>query len=127
MTGWRLGYIYTKNNIIDYMNKINQHLITNVPVFIQDAGLEALKNNKKDIKIFNLTLKKNFQYLNSQFKKYNFLLPDLLGGMFIFIDISRFGLKSDDFVKNYYTHIKLPAHRYFFGKKWDFYKNIIKQ
>lgn len=125
MTGWRLGYIYTKNNIIDYMNKINQHLITNVPVFIQDAGLEALKNNKKDIKIFNLTLKKNFLYLNSQFKKYNFLLPDLLGGMFVFIDISRFGLKSDEFSEKLLHSYKVACTPgIFFGKKWDFYIRI---
>ena len=58
MTGWRVGYIFTKNNLINYMNKINQHLVTNVPVFIQHASLEALKNQNKSVIRFKEELKK---------------------------------------------------------------------
>ena len=36
MTGWRIEYIKNKLN---YMNN-NQHIITNVPVFIQDVSLK---------------------------------------------------------------------------------------
>lgn len=125
MTGWRLGYIFTKNKIIEYMNKINQHLITNVPVFIQDAGLEALRNNNKDIRRFNLTLKKNFNHLNTQLKQYNFLLPDLIGGMFVFIDISRFRIKSDEFCEKLLNTYKVACTPgIFFGKKWDYHIRI---
>ena len=107
------------------MNKINQHLITNVPVFIQDAGLEALRNNNKDIRSFNLTLKKNFNHLNAQLKQYNFLLPDFIGGMFVFIDISRFGIKSDEFCEKLLHAYKVACTPgIFFGKKWDYHIRI---
>jgi aspartate/methionine/tyrosine aminotransferase len=120
MTGWRLGYSFTKNNILNYMNKINQHLITNIPVFIQDAGIEALKNNKKDIRNFNKTLKLNYNYLYSKLLTYKFRTPKFMGGMFVFLDISRYKLKSDIFCEKLLINEKVACTPgIFFGENWD--------
>ena len=46
MTGWRLGYLIGKKQLVDSITKLNQITINNVPVFIQDAGLKALEMQK---------------------------------------------------------------------------------
>jgi len=44
MTGWRLGYIVAHKNLINEITRLNQISITNVPVFVQAAGIAALDN-----------------------------------------------------------------------------------
>jgi aspartate aminotransferase len=43
MTGWRIGYIIANKMLIDKITKLNQITINNVPVFIQEAALQALE------------------------------------------------------------------------------------
>ena len=109
MTGWRIGYIFTKNKILDLMLKINQHLITNVPLFIQDASIEALKNHDYQIKKFNRELKSNYEYLSLKLSRLGFKIPTYVGGMFIFIDISKYGYKSDLFCEKLLYYQKVAA------------------
>ena len=47
MTGWRIGYIVANKALVDRITKLNQITINNVPLFIQDAALEALKHEKQ--------------------------------------------------------------------------------
>ena len=102
------------------MLKINQHLITNVPLFIQDASIEALKNHDNQIKKFNKELKLNYEYMLLKLSKLGFKIPIYVGGMFIFIDISRFGFKSDIFCEKLLSEYKVAATPgIFFGSSWD--------
>lgn len=43
MTGWRIGYIIAKKELVEKIMKLNQITFTNVPVFIQEAALKALE------------------------------------------------------------------------------------
>ncbi|MCS7114679.1 MAG: pyridoxal phosphate-dependent aminotransferase [Nitrososphaerota archaeon] len=43
MTGWRVGYVIAKKELIDKIVKLNQITLTNIPVFIQEAALKALE------------------------------------------------------------------------------------
>lgn len=47
MTGFRLGWVVAEKNIIEILSNIVQYMYTNVPVFIQYAGVKAL--SKKEI------------------------------------------------------------------------------
>jgi aspartate aminotransferase len=47
MTGWRIGYIMADKMLIDKITRLNQITINNVPVFIQEAALSALKIQKQ--------------------------------------------------------------------------------
>lgn len=44
MTGYRLGWVVTKEEWIEKMRRLVQYSYTNVPVFIQYAGIKALEN-----------------------------------------------------------------------------------
>lgn len=50
MTGWRLGFAITSEDVAEKITKLNQITITNVPVFIQHAGLKALDVKEKSAK-----------------------------------------------------------------------------
>ena len=100
-------------------------MITNVPVFIQDASLDAMKNQKKSIKKFKLVLKKNYEYFIKKLYVYKFDLPNIVGGMFLLINISNFSLKSDHFCEELLKKHKVAATPgIFFGKNWDRYIRI---
>jgi aspartate aminotransferase len=43
MTGWRLGYVIASTEMVEKIAKLNQITISNVPVFIQEAGLKVLE------------------------------------------------------------------------------------
>ncbi|MEM2631696.1 MAG: pyridoxal phosphate-dependent aminotransferase [Candidatus Bathyarchaeia archaeon] len=43
MTGWRVGYVIAKKELVDKIVKLNQITLTNIPVFIQEAALKALE------------------------------------------------------------------------------------
>jgi aminotransferase len=45
MTGFRIGYACAPHPIIEAMMKVHQYAIMSVPIFVQEAGIEALKNS----------------------------------------------------------------------------------
>ncbi len=44
MTGFRIGYACAPHPIIEAMMKVHQYAIMSVPIFVQEAGVEALSN-----------------------------------------------------------------------------------
>ncbi|CRH93610.1 Aspartate aminotransferase [Chlamydia trachomatis] len=48
MTGWRIGLIMAKEEIIDQLIKSHQYLVTTASTAMQFGALEALKNGKDD-------------------------------------------------------------------------------
>jgi aminotransferase len=49
MTGFRLGYACAPHEIIEAMMKVHQYAIMSVPIFTQEAGIEALKNGDEAV------------------------------------------------------------------------------
>ena len=58
MTGWRIGYCHANKKVIKKILKIQQHINTNVPVFIQEAALTVYKDKSDHLKSFHKVLKK---------------------------------------------------------------------
>lgn len=49
MTGFRIGYACAPHEIIEAMMKVHQYAIMSVPIFTQEAGIEALKNSDESV------------------------------------------------------------------------------
>ena len=49
MTGFRIGYACAPNAIIEAMMKVHQYAIMSVPIFTQEAGVEALRNSDEAV------------------------------------------------------------------------------
>ena len=99
MTGWRIGYIHTKNQeLFKVMLKIHQQLNTNTPVFTQYAALEGLNNNQHTLESFKSDLRQRADYAFSVLNERDKLsLVRPTGGIFGFVNISKTGLNSEAF------------------------------
>ncbi len=121
MTGWRIGYMVAKNKMMNKICKMQQHVVTNIPGFIQYAALAAIKLNKKHIKNYKVILNNNFNYLIKKINKISYLkYSPSNGGLFIFVNISKLKIKSDKFCSEFLkkTNVATTPGIYF-GKKWD--------
>ena len=126
MTGWRIGYAVFPKKLRERFFKLQQHINTNTCTFIQKGAIEAIDGDKSHIKIYNAKLKERVLVINNVLKLQNivsFVLPK--GGLFAFLNISKSGMNSNDFV------IKLIEKEHIattpgiaFGKDWDDYIRI---
>lgn len=97
MTGWRLGYVCGPLNIIKEMLKIHQFTIMCASTASQFAGIEALNNSANSVLRMQSEYDNRRKYVYNRLKKMglNAFLPK--GAFYIFVDIKKFGLSSEEF------------------------------
>ncbi len=126
MTGWRIGYCHANKKIISKMVKIQQHILTNVPLFIQRAALKALTSKNSQLKKFNILIKKNHLYAYKVLEKNPFFyFKKSYGGFFIFLKILKKNISSDQFCTGLLTkyNVAVTPGKYF-GKNFNNYIRI---
>ena len=99
MTGWRLGYIAAPQPIIDAVFKIHQYAIMCAPTASQFAGIEAMKNGEEDVRMMVAEYDRRRKILISEFKKMGISCYEPKGAFYVFPNISRFGLSSEEFAE----------------------------
>jgi aminotransferase len=97
MTGWRLGYACGPANIIRQMIKIHQFAIMCAPTTSQYAGVEALRNGDEDVAVMRKEYDRRRKYLLHEFDKIGIDCFEPYGAFYVFPNIKKFGLSSDDF------------------------------
>ncbi len=92
MTGWRIGYCAGPPEIIDYINKYQDHSTSNPTSISQMAALEALRSSEQSI----LKMQEEFQKRRDvmmaaldEIPKIRYIRPE--GAFYVFCDISRLG------------------------------------
>lgn len=89
MTGWRIGYCHAPSFIIKRMTKLQQHIINNIPIFIQKAALTALVIKTDHLKNFKKTIVENYNYaFNILNKNPFFTFVKAYGGFFVFLKLN---------------------------------------
>ena len=97
MTGWRLGYIAGPEAIISQAKKIHQFSIMSAPTISQYAGIEALKNGDADIEIMREEYDHRRKFLLAEFKRLGLPCFEPRGAFYIFPDIRKYGMTSEEF------------------------------
>lgn len=97
MTGWRLGYACGPKEIISQMIKIHQFAIMCAPTTSQYAGVEALRNGDEDVAMMRKEYDRRRKYLLHEFDKMGISCFEPFGAFYVFPNIKKFGLSSDDF------------------------------
>lgn len=98
MTGWRIGYVNANLHLISNMLKIHQHINTNTPVFTQKAALAALEGPQDELEKYIEKLKERKNIYDNILSASDVLTgSNVEGGFFAFVDISKSGIKSDEF------------------------------
>ena len=126
MTGWRIGYSHANKKITSKMVKIQQHILTNVPLFIQKAALKALSKKSDHLKRFNNLINKNHTYAYKVLSKNPYFhFKKSYGGFFIFLKINKRKMTSDIFCTNLLKkyNVAVTPGKYF-GKNFNNYIRI---
>lgn len=95
MTGWRLGYLATNNELMDYIIKVHQHIATCANSFVQKAAITASKKAKKDVNTMANEYERRrdiiFKGINS-INKLSCLKQE--GTFYAFVNIKKLGMNS---------------------------------
>ena len=97
MTGWRLGYLCAPEPLISQMHKIHQYAIMCAPTTSQLAAIEALKNGDPDIEMMAAEYNRRRKYILDGLSKIGIDCFEAEGAFYVFPDIRKFGLTSDEF------------------------------
>ena len=97
MTGWRLGYAAGPSEVIKQMLKIHQYAIMCAPTTSQYAAVEAMRNGDEDVARMREAYDGRRRYLLHAMTEMKLKCFEPKGAFYIFPNISRFGMSSEEF------------------------------
>ena len=106
MTGWRLGYLVCPEYVMDRLLLLSAGTIAAVPTFLQEAGLTALK---QDVSPMREIYRRRRDYVTSRLTRMGLDFPAPEGAFYVFVDIRKFGMTSDEFCTRLIKEGKLAA------------------
>ena len=106
MTGWRLGYLVCPEYVMDRLLLLSAGTIAAVPTFLQEAGLSALK---QDVSPMREIYRRRRDYVTSRLTRMGLDFPAPEGAFYVFVDIRKFGMTSDEFCTRLIKEGKLAA------------------
>lgn len=110
MTGWRIGYIAGDINIIKAMTTVQGHSTSNVCTFAQYGAIAALESSQDCVAQMLLSFTERRKVMYSAVQSIaNVSTPLPSGAFYLFIDISKTGLKSLEFCDRLLTEEKVAT------------------
>ncbi len=106
MTGWRIGYLICPGYAMERLLLLNAGTITAVPTFLQTAAVTALETDTSEMVE---TYRRRRDYVCQRLTAMGLTYPEPEGAFYVFPDISRFGLSSDEFCQRMIREGKLAA------------------
>ena len=106
MTGWRVGYLTCPEYVMDRFLLLSAAEIASVPTFVQDGALEALKT---DVTQLRQRYSRRRAYMTGRLTQMGLTYPKPEGAFYVFPDISRFGLSSEEFCTRMIREVGLAA------------------
>lgn len=98
MTGWRLGYLGAPEAIAKAIDSMQSHSTSNPNSFAQKGGLAALKGDQQCIVDMRDEFDIRRQYMYDRLSSIaNISAVKPLGAFYVLANISKFGLKSQNF------------------------------
>ncbi len=109
MTGWRLGYACAPVEIMKQMIKIHQFAIMCAPTTSQEAGVEALRNGDHDVAVMKEEYDQRRRFLLHSLREMGLECFEPLGAFYVFPNIKKFGMTSDEFATRLLYEEKLAV------------------
>lgn len=106
MTGWRIGYLICPEYVMDRLLLLSAFTITAVPTFLQEAAITALGENTSRMRE---VYRSRRDYVCQRLDTMGLSYPEPEGAFYVFPDISRFGLSSEDFCRRMIKEAKVAA------------------
>ena len=106
MTGWRLGYLVCPEYVMDRLLLLSALTIAAVPTFLQEAGVAALKEDTAPMREI---YRRRRNHVTQRLRRMNLDFPEPEGAFYVFVDIRKFGMSSDEFCTRLIREGKLAA------------------
>lgn len=106
MTGWRIGYLKCPSYVMDRLLLLSAATITAVPTFLQDAAITALKTDPSAMREI---YRRRRDYVCARLDAMGLTYPEPKGAFYVFPDISKFGMGSEEFCTRMITEGKVAA------------------
>ncbi len=94
MTGWRVGYLIGPQAVMERLLLWHAAVLAAVPTFLQSACVEALRTDPAPMR---QAYRDRRDYCCRRLKDMGLTFPEPEGAFYLFVDISRFGLSSEEF------------------------------
>ena len=94
MTGWRIGYLIGPEDVMERLLLLNAAEIAAVPTFLQTACISALETETESMAD---TYARRREYACRQLTKMGLTYPQPQGAFYVFPNIAKFGLSSQEF------------------------------
>ncbi|WMJ78771.1 MULTISPECIES: pyridoxal phosphate-dependent aminotransferase [unclassified Sedimentibacter] len=100
MTGWRIGFVLGKKEIISIMPKLQEGLVSCVSTFTQKAAIEAMKGSDQEIKkMYNDYLRRRDILIDGLNDIPGITCKKSPGSFYAFANIKAFGKTSAEFAE----------------------------
>ncbi len=99
MTGWRIGWMVASVEIVEAAAALVEPTTSCPPSPSQYAALAALDGPQDEVDLMRRTYRDRMLAVQKPLMDAGILLAEPSGGFFAMVDISRSGMKSDDFVE----------------------------
>ena len=107
MTGWRMGYLCGPRELMLPALKIHQFGIMSAPTTSQYAAVEALENGAEDVAMMREKYNMRRKFLLRTFERLNIPCFEPLGAFYVFPNLSRYGLNSEEFCRRFLEEEKV--------------------
>ena len=97
MTGWRLGYACGPAPVIRQMTKVHQYAIMCAPTTSQYAAVAALRDCDEAVAEMRESYNQRRRFVLSRLAEMDIPCFEPEGAFYVFPNISRFGMSSEDF------------------------------
>ena len=94
MTGWRVGYLRCREEILERLLLLNAAEIAAVPTFLQHAAAVALE---QDVSAMREVYRRRRDYVTARLRAMGLSFPRPEGAFYVFPDIRPYGMSSRDF------------------------------
>ena len=106
MTGWRVGYLVCPEYVMERLLLLSAATITAVPTFLQDAAIIALQTDTAPMREIYA---KRRAYVCARLDAMGLSYPAPEGAFYVFPEISKYGLSSDEFCTRMIKEGKVAA------------------
>ncbi|HPX46785.1 MAG TPA: aminotransferase class I/II-fold pyridoxal phosphate-dependent enzyme, partial [Treponemataceae bacterium] len=109
MTGWRIGYLACPADLMAQVHKLHQYSTICAPIMSQYAALEGLRNAADEVEKMRVSYQQRRNLLMHAFTDIKLPVAEPEGAFYIFPDIRKTGLTSEEFATKMINEYKVAV------------------